>query len=1806
MKTRQPTKTNNQPVNNAIGGVVKRNTPGIFFLCLLALMAFCATASAQTAAAVRFTFVQDRITVPLNSSNVTSITNTLQLVSAASNANFTVTGLPAGATAVLTDTNGNALISTTDNTNLVLTLDTTNIAEGVYNFAINVSGTDTNGVAYSESVPYVLQVAYEWNGTLNNTLNWSSAASWLGGGVPTNVDDVVFTDTGAQTNGFAGTTGIAFTNSIVDTNFTIASLRFAQTGVTNSFVTNPPPVFHHVHIAAGQTLTITGTNGLSLMRDIFDDATALLNAPIVDISGDAGAKLVMSNLNANATIFVGGGLIPTLNVSNLPSLSITANRIGIGDYLLYPNYRGINTAMNEGRDTNTYSARPRQLSGNVYLAVTNVFTSPYVDPNNYTNVYTRSYPFMLYNNEQNGVGSSTSQQFLLGQTNRFLMDAVCFYGASGNGTTSFGMTNGGALFRNTNGTSVMSVFTVADDGGTNEAASNIKGNVDFSANNGLVDAQVDRLYVARDRVQIATNQTPNVQGSLTIGRGNFIANTAILGYQEHTKPDWTLIGGGQAYLNYCRGSLVVTNGGTFKVNGTLTLGYTADTNSSGDAQQYNTYGQVTVYSNSIVAVNNVVVDGNLNYYDGSNIRQNNIGINQGGNFIVTNTLGGNNYAGSSSPNFANQGLPGLPLDNLTMSPGSVLTLFVSPARTNVYVRNFTSTGTTPGTIRIASLAGVTSYPATIPLIAFSSATPFLAADMSPVAGSNPGVQGYILTDGNGKTINLFLTTNAPNTLVWRGTVNNNWDLTTANWITSPGGVQTNFSMGDIVTFDDSSTVTNINVATVVVPNQGTNSGMTISNSVNLYTFGGSGAIAGTAKLLKQGTNDVIFQTSEAGPFSVTAGRLDVNNNGALGNTTLSSNLVLNINSGGIVNGLSASSSAVDVASGGTLNGLITLNAGYLVNDGTINIPTGSAMTQTNGCMVTNNADGIIYMGSSSPEYTEFAGSTFANFGLIAASGGRMLVFGLVYGNGTFYDPIDGPTSSALARFVGQDTLANVISPGATPNNSIGNMNIYGRLDLTTDNNPANTSPTLLVEVDQAHHTYDTLSVTHWNNIGCIWDMINLNGSFSSGQSYTVLVNANGAGQTNSVDTPTIYPLMKPYIPGPGLEWNLTGVQPFGTVGITNCSMIWSGGNTASWDTNGTAGNWQSSTLYSDNRGAVFDDTASGTTSVAINTAVAPAGINVVSITNIIVGTSTNIVITTNTPAFMPGIVVSNSIHDYTMTGPGKITGMTSIYKEGTGTLTMLASNDFTGGLVLYGGTFAMTNVTALGLSGAQREAYDQVVIDNTDVKYFGVPNVNFGRFITLDPDGGTFEVSSNGTELTLSSSVTGSGSLTKTGAGTLVLSQTPDTYTGGTVVNQGILRLSAAAAGTGGITLSNGTILQLTNAAPASAFTITNVLNIPGTGTALTIMGITTNDIWSAPWSGSGSVTFSSTNANNLFTFNDNLAGFSGSISLGSSVGTFRFNSKTNDLSTGSAAASFSLGTGSVTLGTYNGGGLTYNLGALSGGASSTLTGAFTNIGPTTTTYSIGANGASTSFAGKITDSLAGTVAVTKVGSGALLLDGASTFSGGTTVSAGTLGGVGSLSGNLAVLSTGTLDPGDTIGTFTVGGTANLAGAINMEINQTNTIPNDMLSVSGAITASGTLVVSNTGPSIINGSIFHLFNKAVSGLAVTLPPTDPTGTTNYTWANNVATDGSIQLTGGGIVIINPNPTNIVFSVTGNALTLTWPLDHTGWTLQAQTNPTIIGLSSNWFDVTGSTTTNVYNAILDPSNGDVFYRMLYQP
>jgi hypothetical protein len=52
-----------------------------------------------------------------------------------------------------------------------------------------------------------------------------------------------------------------------------------------------------------------------------------------------------------------------------------------------------------------------------------------------------------------------------------------------------------------------------------------------------------------------------------------------------------------------------------------------------------------------------------------------------------------------------------------------------------------------------------------------------------------------------------------------------------------------------------------------------------------------------------------------------------------------------------------------------------------------------------------------------------------------------------------------------------------------------------------------------------------------------------------------------------------------------------------------------------------------------------------------------------------------------------------------------------------------------------------------------------------------------------------------------------------------------------------------------------------------------------------------------------------------------------------------------------------------------------------------------------------------------------------------------------------------------------------------------------------------------------------------------------------------------------------------------------------------PATHMGWRLEAQTNATSVGLTSEWFPVPGSTATNAVWIPVTVEEGSVFYRLV---
>jgi len=294
-------------------------------------------------------------------------------------------------------------------------------------------------------------------------------------------------------------------------------------------------------------------------------------------------------------------------------------------------------------------------------------------------------------------------------------------------------------------------------------------------------------------------------------------------------------------------------------------------------------------------------------------------------------------------------------------------------------------------------------------------------------------------------------------------------------------------------------------------------------------------------------------------------------------------------------------------------------------------------------------------------------------------------------------------------------------------------------------------------------------------------------------------------------------------------------------------------------------------------------------------------------------------------------------------------------------------------------------------------------------------------------------------------------------------------------------------------------------------------------------------------------------------------------------------------------------------------------------------------------TLTVGTDGTSTEFDGSFSDGAAAPFGLTKIGGGTLTLTQVSSNSGPVTVLGGSIalsgsaafteaaivvgtgasfdvsgvGGTFTLNSGQALKGNGTLngalvapagsivEPGMPMGTLTVSGSATINGIYMPNLNRTNASGTfSKISASGGVTFSlATLGVTNVGPALQVGDVFQLFPTGTGGAFTTyaLQTTDTVNNVTYTWNNTVATDGKITVASVSS-LVNSNPTNITASVSGTNLSLSWPADHTGWRLQ--TNSAGLSVSNAWFDYPGSTAINQVTIPIDPTQTNVFFRMVY--
>ncbi len=637
----------------------------------------------------------------------------------------------------------------------------------------------------------------------------------------------------------------------------------------------------------------------------------------------------------------------------------------------------------------------------------------------------------------------------------------------------------------------------------------------------------------------------------------------------------------------------------------------------------------------------------------------------------------------------------------------------------------------------------------------------------------------------------------------------------------------------------------------------------------------------------------------------------------------------------------------------------------------------------------------------------------------------------------------------------------------------------------------------------------------------------------------------------------------------GYYVTVTGAGPYSTNSTTNSltlgaasSLVWAGtGNV--WDLN-TSANWVGGAKFNFGDSVTFDDTGLAQPIVAL------------------------------TGSYLSAATVTvDSTGDYTFSGTGSIAGPGKLMFKGPAHLTMNNANSYSGGTTISNASafLVLNNYNALGTgpvtlakAGGQMEIVpaggattgingDVIVNDDFTITYDAVSSFGAvllgnlsgvsGKTLTITHTAGSTpsRLRIYGTNTVFDSNLNLNGPLI------LLASYQPS----GSQTFNGVISGTGAFMEKGTTTYFNGDNTYSGGTTPAAGVI---ALGLDSTGPA---DGVTSGPIGTGPL-------FLAVDSTTSLTGSGMVLASGGSRTLGNSI---QYPSGTNNLSLAVGGNNNLTFTGSFTLQGNDG-----------GGAGTNRTVQVTNTALTT-------------FAGVISDGGLG-LGLIKTGNGILALDNTETYTGPTLVSNGTLrvngqlaagpvtvatnatlGGTGIIPGPVTVLAGGAIAPGNSIGTLNLGGSLTLAGNLSIEVNRSG-LSSDKTIVTGALnnTGTGTVTVTNLGAALIAGDTFTLFNKALSGGA-----TMTVIGAGVNWTNKLHIDGTIAV----LSSIPTTPTNITSSVSGNALTLTWPASYIGWSLQSNS---VSLTATNWFKVPNSSTNNQLVITLDPVKTNVFYRLVY--
>jgi autotransporter-associated beta strand protein len=990
-----------------------------------------------------------------------------------------------------------------------------------------------------------------------------------------------------------------------------------------------------------------------------------------------------------------------------------------------------------------------------------------------------------------------------------------------------------------------------------------------------------------------------------------------------------------------------------------------------------------------------------------------------------------------------------------------------PSQITTDLRKFTSGFTKSPTFSITSVIGgsITQFAANGttpsaqgPVIRFTPTT-----NISGRAGFN-----FTVTDSDGSTWTrqfAILVTNAgiPRDLIWLGGPGNTWDSTSLHW-NKPDQTPTSFGPGDTALFDErGSNTTSVNLTETILPGS-----MTAAGNKS-YTLTGIGSIASTGILAKSGDSNLTLASSATftGGSYLSGGETIIANGGNLaggpirftGGSTLRST-----RGSDDVNTLTLLPNLV-VDEGATGNLILSQRVnvkGSLSGAGTFNIHSPSNL----------GTEGRVYLDGSSAACT-------GNVNLIGGGTGRVAF----RTNGGAFNGFN----NARLHLDGITVF--------TTNNSGGNTHAIGSLSGTSNSTFAG--------------AYNSGAGPTTLNIGGLGLDTTFHGLIRDGNTAITHIIKSGNGQINLIG-PNTYTGNTTVQSGNLLVSGSLGATPTtvatgatisgsGSLGssltLANGALI-SPGNAPASVGNLTVANGLtlqsgclldfdlSSTPSSNNdRVTVLAGTLSQTGSINFRFRLTEGHLGNGTYT-LVTGAPNSSASSVNLTHNLPG----NTRQSFSMgRSSTAAAGAKSIWLTVTGTA---------GDLTWTGSSSTWDLATSTPWSGAPA----------ADNRFFNLDRVRFTdtatnrtvqlsgnlqpRRIDATHTSGTYTLTGDGT-------LTGIASLWKSGAGTLVIANSAaNTHTGGTVLEAGILGLTNTASplGTGLIDVRGGT-LRL----PNSAIFLNNSMVFSGTSSiASTYSGNSTLvNSTTATLTSSGEATILLDGLAGILSINGRMDGFSGAIQFGSGSGMLRLNSNsigTNDVNTGSPFTHFNLGTASAHLVNRNGG-QTIDLGALSGGPSTRLSGRQSGSGNTSTTYRVGAKNLPTTFSGIISNGndLAG-LHLEKTGTAPWTLAGNSTFHGSLSVEQGSLilPGAIELTGNATIRQNTTLElSGGTLAAESIDASGNLDGHGSLS---------GSVRVSGTHRGRGTLS-STTGSLSINGDTYFDASSNIHLKVATTPDT---------------------------------------------------------------------------------------------------------